>query len=146
VVTGDEVDTLFRLALLVAVDLGAADDPVRHAPHRPVLAAEEVADVVAESAIPLLPGVPDEAPDLVETGRVPRLGNELRAGEGRVGLDVPEYRRVRQRLTVRIAGEDRRQVEAEAVDMHFLDPVAETVHDHPPNHRVVGIEGVPAAG
>ena len=30
--------------------------------------------------------------------------------------------------------------------MHFLDPVAEAVHDHPPNNRVVRVEGVSAAG
>ena len=35
VVAGHEVDALLGLALLVAVDLGAPDQPVRHAPHRP---------------------------------------------------------------------------------------------------------------
>lgn len=30
--------------------------------------------------------------------------------------------------------------------MHFLDPVAETIHYHPPNNRMIGIECIPAAG
>ena len=101
VVAGDEVDALLGLALLVPVDLGAADQPVRDPRHRARLAAEEVADVVAEPAVPLLPAVADEAADLVETRRVPRLGNELRARERRIRLDVPQHRRVRQRLTRR---------------------------------------------
>ena len=98
VVAGDEVDALLGLALLVAVDLGAADQPVGEAPDRARLAAEEVADVVAEAAVPLLPAVADEAADLIQPGGVPRLGDELGAGQRRVGLDVPEHRRVRQRV------------------------------------------------
>ena len=46
----------------------------------------------------------------------------------------------------RVAGQDRRQVEAEAVDVHLLDPVAQAVHDQPPDDRVVGVERVAAAG
>src|SRR5262249_21746415 len=71
VVAGDEVDALLGLALLVAVNLRAADDAVGDAAQRARLAAEEVTDVVAEAAVPLLPGVADEAADLIESGRVP---------------------------------------------------------------------------
>ena len=146
VVAGHEVDALLGLALLVAVDLGAADHPVGHAPQRARLAAEEIADVVAEPAVPFLPGVADEAADLVQPGRVPRLGDQLGARQRRVRLDVPQHRRVRQRMAGRIARKNRRQVEAEAVDVHFFDPVAQAVHDHPPDDRMVGVERVAAAG
>ena len=71
VVTGDEVDALLGLAPLMAVDLGAADQAVRHARHRAWLAAEEGANVIAKPAVPLLPAVADEAADLVQAGRVP---------------------------------------------------------------------------
>ena len=43
-------------------------------------------------AVPLLPAVADEAADLVQPGGIPRLGDELGAGEHGVGLDVPEHR------------------------------------------------------
>ena len=46
----------------------------------------------------------------------------------------------------RVAGQDRRQVEAEAVDVHLLDPVAQAVHDHPADDRMIGVERVAAAG
>src|SRR5439155_23272871 len=65
VVAGHEVDALLGLALLVAVDFGTADDPVRHPAHGARFAAEEVAHVIAKAAVPLLPGVPDEAAHLV---------------------------------------------------------------------------------
>ena len=29
--------------------------------------------------------------------------------------------------------------------MHFLDPVAKTVHNHAPDNRMIGIESVPGA-
>ena len=44
-----------------------------------------------------------------------------------------------------VAREDRREVEAEAVHVHLLDPVAEAVHDHASDDRVIGVERVAAA-
>src|SRR5262245_26024002 len=77
VVTGDEVDALLAFALFVAVDFVTAKHPVCKATNRTGFAAEEVADVVAESAVPLLPRIANKTPDLIQTGRVPRLGDEL---------------------------------------------------------------------
>src|SRR5262249_18461460 len=90
VVARDEVDALLAPGSFWAVDRGAPDEPVRHPCRRARLPAEEGADVVTEPSIPLLPAVPDEAADLVETGRIPGLGDELRPCERRVRLDVPE--------------------------------------------------------
>src|SRR5215472_7493158 len=70
IVAGHEVDALLRLAFLVTVNLGAAEQPVREAWHETLVAAEEAADIVAKSSVPLPPTVADEAPDLVEAGRV----------------------------------------------------------------------------
>ena len=44
------------------------------------------------------------------------------------------------------AGERRGQVEAEAVDVHFLDPVAERVHHELQYPWVAQVEGIAAAG
>ena len=43
-------------------------------------------------------------------------------------------------------GQGRRQVEAEAVDVHVGDPVAEAVEDEVEDLGVAGVEGVAAAG
>ena len=64
----------------------------------------------------------------------------------RVRLDIPEDRRVRHRMPRVVAGQDRRQVEPKAVDVHLLDPVAQTVHDHPADDRLVSVQGIPATG
>ena len=83
---------------LVAVDVRAAEEPLRDGPDLARVALDERAHVVAEAAVPLDPAVADEAADLVQPAGVPRLGDELRAGQDRVGLDVPEDRRIGQRL------------------------------------------------
>src|SRR4029079_8677128 len=114
-----EVDAVLGFAFLVAVDVGAADEPAGEARDRARVPLEKAADVVAEAAVPLLPGIADEAADLIETGRVPGFGDQLRSGEQRIGLDVPEDWRARQRIAGLVARQDRRQVEAEAVDMHL---------------------------
>src|SRR5262252_6766803 len=84
IVTRHEVDTLFGLAFLVPVYLGAAKQAVGKTSHRPLVATEKAADIVAEPTVPLLPTVPNKAAHLIQTGRIPRLGNEFRAGQGRV--------------------------------------------------------------
>jgi hypothetical protein len=81
VVARHEVDALLRLALLVAEDLGAADQPVGEAGCRSRIAPEEAASIVAESSVPFLPAVADEAADLVKSCGVPRLGDHLRVGQ-----------------------------------------------------------------
>ena len=141
-----EIHSLLWLALFVAVYLGAADQAVGEAPQRAVRAAEEVAGVVAEPPVPLLPAVPDEAAHLVQARRVPGLGEELGGGERRVRLDVPEDGRIRHRLPRLIARQDRREIEPESVHVHHLDPVPEAVHDHPADDGVVGVERVSTAG
>src|SRR5262245_27222982 len=104
-----------------------------------------MADVVAELAVPLLPGIADEAAYLIEAGRVPGLGNQFSAGEQRIRFDVPEHWRIWQRAAEFIARQDRRQIEAESVDVHLGHPVAQAVLDQPADDRLVGVQGVAAA-
>ena len=145
VVTGHEVDALLGLALLVGIDLGAAGQAVGHARHRARLTAEEAPDIVAEPPVPLLPAVAHERADLVQAGGIPGLGDELRAREHRVRLDVPQDGRTRHRVTRGAAREHRGEIEPEAIHVHRLDPVAKAVHDHPPDDRLVGVERVARA-
>ena len=109
------------------------------------VAAEEAADIIAESPVPLLPTVADEAAHLVQPGRVPGLGDELGARQRRVRLDIPQHRRIRHQLARFIARQDGREIETEPVHVHLLDPIAEAVHDHPADDRMVGVERVSRA-
>src|SRR5262249_30282401 len=88
VVAGDEVDALLGLAVLVTIDVGTAEQSVRHIANRPGIAPDEAPDVVAEPAVPLLPPLPDERADLVEAGGIPGFGDQLGACEHGVVLDV----------------------------------------------------------
>src|SRR4029077_6595810 len=74
VVAGDEVDAVLDFALLVPLHVRAAPELGREGGDRAVVAADEAPDVVAEAAVPLLPGVADEGADLVEPGGIPGLG------------------------------------------------------------------------
>ena len=103
VVAGDEVDAGPGLAVLVAVDVRAAEEALADRADQAPVALDEGADVVAEPAVPLGPAIADEAADLVQAAGVPRLGDELRAGQRRVGLDVPQRRRVLHRLAGLVA-------------------------------------------
>ena len=41
---------------------------------------------------------------------------------------------------------NRRQIETESVDVHFLNPIPQAVDDQPPNDRLIGVERVAATG
>src|SRR5262249_24389323 len=117
----------------------------RYPAQRPPLATEEAADVVAEAAVPFLPGITNETTHLVKPGCIPGLGEKLRACQCWIRLDIPEHWRIRYRMSGRIAGKDRSQVKTKPIDMHFFDPVAETVHDQATNHGMIGVERIAAA-
>src|SRR5262249_23639108 len=119
-----EINALFCLSLFVRKNFRTADDPICNAPQRTRFAAEEVANIVPEAAIPFFPGVANETADLVQARGIPGLGDELRACQGRIRFDVPEYRRIGQWLSRVVSRKDGCQVEAKSVHVHFRDPVA----------------------
>ena len=145
VMAGDEVNALLGLALLMAVNLGAADQPVGEAPERALRAAQEIPRVVAEPSVPLLPTVAHKVAHLVKAGSIPGLGDELGARQQGVRLDVPDHRRTGHHVARGVTREDRGEIEAEAVHMHLGDPVAEAVQNEAADDGMVGIEGVAGA-
>ena len=144
VVGGDEVDAGERAAARVLVEVGGAGEPRGEVAERG-LAAPEVADGVAVVAVPLGP-LGREAADLVAAGAdVPRLGDQLHLADHRVLLHHLEEGGELVDV-VELAGEGRGEVEAEAVDVHLGDPVAQRVHDQLHRVRVAHVEGVAGAG
>src|SRR6185295_20165263 len=113
VVTGHKVHALLRLALLVPVNLGAANEAIDKAGQRTLLAPEEAADVITKTPVPFFPAISDEASDLIETGGIPCLRNQFRASESRIGFDIPQHGRIGQDPTGGIAREDRSKIEPE---------------------------------
>src|SRR4029453_19636104 len=80
IVTRDEVHARLGLALLVTVNLGAAEQPICEPWHGAFVATEEAPHIVAKTSVPLPPTVAHEAANLVKTAGVPGLGDDLRAG------------------------------------------------------------------
>jgi hypothetical protein len=60
--------------------------------------------------------------------------------------DVPEDRRVLQRVPGFVPREDRCQIEAKPVYVHHIDPVMQAVANESPDKGFVGVQGVPGAG
>src|SRR4029077_12105318 len=92
IVTGDKIDAGLSFAFLVAINLGAAEQPIGKGRDRTVVTTKEAADIIAEAPIPFTPLVPDEATDLIQAGRIPGFGDELGAGKRRIRVDIPEHR------------------------------------------------------
>jgi hypothetical protein len=141
VVGRDEVDRGEGPPPGALVEVRGPGDPRGELPLQPGVPAPELADDVAVAAVPLGP-LPGERAHLVTPRpHVPRLGDELDAGEDGVLLDHLEERR--QHVHVEeLAGEGAGEVEPEAVHPHLGHPVPERVHDHLEDVRVAGVEGV----
>jgi hypothetical protein len=143
VVGGDEVDRRARAAAVRLVQVARAGEAVGELRQGLVDPAPEVADRVAVAAVPLRPQRREVADLVAALADVPRLRDQLRLADHRVLLDHLEEGRQPVDV-VQLAGERRREVEPEPVDVHLLDPVAQRVHDQLQHvglahvHRVAG--------
>ncbi len=103
------------------------------------------AHVVAELVVPLGPAR-RKAAHLVAAGSdVPWLGHQLDARQHRV-LPAALQEPAAFVEAVRFARKDGRQVEAEAVDAHLGDPIAQAVGHHLQHARMAQVERVAGAG
>src|SRR6185369_2440534 len=106
VVAGHEVDASLGPPRFATEDVGAGEETVREFCDCSVVALHKAAYVVTKLSVPFLPGVADKAADLIETRGVPGLGDQLRPGKHRVGLYVPDDRRVLHRSARFVTRED----------------------------------------
>ena len=143
VVGGDEVDRRERVAAVALVEVAGAGEARRELVHAR-LPAPEVAHRVAIDAIPLRPQDREVADLVTARADVPRLGDQLHLGQDRVLVDDVEEAGEAVDV-VELARERAGEVEAEAVDVALVDPVAQRVHDQPQHARMDGVERVPGA-
>src|SRR5262249_52731980 len=99
VMTGHEVNALLCLAFFMSVYCRTAEQAVGNPCHGPFFAANKAPHIVPETSVPLLPAIPDEAAYFVQSAGVPGLGDELGSGKRRVRFDIPQYGRIRHRIT-----------------------------------------------
>src|SRR6266481_203579 len=79
-----KINALLSLAFFMTVNRRAASQPVSKVSDGMLFPAKKTPDIISKSSIPLLPTVSDKATYLIEPGRVPSFGDELRAGKLRV--------------------------------------------------------------
>ncbi|MNU90348.1 hypothetical protein D3C71_802130 [compost metagenome] len=145
IVGGDEIDRCRRAPALVVEQVGRAHDAGGELGQLPAIAAPERAHVVTEPVIPLGPAR-REAAELVAAGAdVPRLGDQFDLAQHRV-LAHRVQEAARRVEALALASQNRGQVEAEAVHVHVLHPVAQRIHHHAQCTGVGQVEGVAGAG
>ena len=131
VMAGDEVDALPCWSIAMYIQIETARDSLFKSPNSILIPFDKATDFITESPVPFLPLVLAEAADLVQTGRVPGLGNQFGACQHWIGVDFPKDRWVHHRLTGVVARKDGCEIETEAVDVHLRGPIPQTVHDEP---------------
>ena len=145
VVAGHEIDGRGLLSVLVHV--GRTLDAVNELRPRGRITPDKISDAVPKMAVPLSPLIRSrEGTDLVESGSVPCLRNQLSLGQNRVVSKGFQKRRALHRLSVLIARENRGLIKSEAVHMIIDHPVAQAVQDMLANNDVVAVHGIAAAG
>src|SRR5262249_32296483 len=145
VVTGHEVDAGVRLPAAPGVQVARAGQARGELAGRGAVALPEAADAVAVLAVPLRPQYGEVAHLVAARAHVPGLGDQLDLAQHRVLVDDVEEGAQPVDLE-QLAGQGRGQVEAEAIDVHLQDPVAQAVHDELQDARVLHVQRVAAAG
>ena len=145
VVRGDEVERGGGPPTAVAVDVAGARQARREVGQRGLGAAPEIAHRVAVAPVPLAPARREVAHPVSARADVPGLRDQLDAREHGVLADGGQEERVGIEVA-RAPAEGGRQVEAEAVDVHLLHPVAERVHHQAQRLGAMDVEGVAAPG
>src|SRR5471030_906311 len=110
-----------------------------------LFALPELAYGIAEFVVPLGPAR-RKTTDLISAGTaIPRLGDQLHAGENRV-LTATVEEPAAFIETVGLAAEDSGKIKAETVHVHLGDPVAQAVGDHLQHARMRQVERVARTG
>ena len=125
---GQKVDAASRSASAQAIQVTAAAQAVGKLGDLARVTLPELAHVVAVFAIPFAPQHRQVADLVTEVADVPWLGDELGAREHWILVNDVEEGGARI-VAIRLAPQRDSQIEAEPVDVHLLDPVAQAVGD-----------------
>ena len=143
VVRRDEVHARLDASVLRSVQVGRAGNALLDIAQDVFVAFQEPADAVAVLPVPFGPTSPrGECAYLVQAAGIPGFGYQLGlAQDGVVGQRF-QQRRVGHGGAVLVASQDGRQVEAEAVHVIVRHPVAQALHNHVADVRVVTVQRV----
>ncbi len=99
------------------------------APTSPASPRDESPDLVAETPVPLEPAFAwERGSQLIQTGGIPRFGNQPHVAQDRIGADGRNDPRItRVHTPVGLAGKDGSQIKPKTIDMIHGDPVSQAV-------------------
>src|SRR5882724_7985142 len=141
----DEIDAGMRPATAPVEQVARPGDAGGEIAELALIPPPVSAHRIAESIVPLRPAG-REAADLVSAGsQVPRLCDQLDAGQDRI-LATAVEKAAALVEAVRPAAEYRRQVEAESIDPHLGCPVSQAVHYHLQDARIAEVQRIARAG
>ena len=153
VMTGQEIYTgvvsciqVIVLCMISSVQIMGAADTVGCRTVFPAVPLQVPSERITVSSVPFSPAVAGRKTSyLIEPSRVPCLGNKLHITENRVIGDQLQERRICQGRSVCITSEDSCKVKSEAVDTIVDSPVAQTLQNIHPDHRVVAVQCIAAS-
>ncbi len=145
VMRSDEVHARPRATALPVELRRAAHESGRDRRQRAFVAAPKRSRIVAKAIVPLRPARRKIADLIAILAQVPRLGDQLRAGQHRI---LPQHRKKRAVDAERtiLARHRAREIEAEAVDPELLDPVTQRIRHELQHARMIEVERVAATG
>src|SRR4029453_18568133 len=145
IVRGDEVDAGIGASPAMLVKIGASRQAIGQLADLAFIALPETAHCVPIFAVPFRPE-DGEISDLIASfADVPWPGDQLYLREDRVLVN--DFEESMQLVhPIRVAREGGGEIEAETIDMHVVNPIAQAVHDELEGARMEEIEGVAGAG
>ncbi len=125
IMCGDKVDAIRRIPVAAVQVVRSAETSCKIF-SLPISAFDKAADCIPIFPIPFGP-FPWKTADLVQSGCIPRFGDQLSASEYRIFCNRLNERRIFQRLSIPVSCQNRGQVESKSIDMHFTYPIMERI-------------------
>ncbi|MCY1352256.1 hypothetical protein D9M69_385450 [compost metagenome] len=145
IVGGDEVHRGEGPPAALVEQVAGGGEALGELGHLSAIATPEGPRRVAETVVPFRPARGETAHLVAAWAAIPGFGDQLEAAQHRV-LAAGHEESVALVIAMGVAGEDGRQVEAEAVHAHLAGPVAQGIGDHLQHAGVAEVEGIAGAG
>ena len=145
VVRGDEIYARPRTPAAPVELVAGAGKALGEIGHHALIAFPESADGIAEAVVPFRPARRKAAHLIAARTAIPRLGNQTHAREHRI-LPATVEKAAAFVETMRLAAENRGEIEAETVHFHFAYPVAQAVGHHLQHARMRQVQRIAGTG
>ncbi len=145
IVRGNEVDAAVGTAARVVELLRRAENARSKIGSGAGIPAPEPAHGIAELVVPLQKRMWEGTELVAPRAQIPGFGDQFYAVQDWILSDCSEKGRIGVKA-VAFSGKSCGKVKAKPIHMHHLDPIAQTVHDHAQDHRVIEVQRVSAAG